>query len=456
MPFKKDFMWGAATAAYQIEGAYNADGRGLSVWDVLCEKKGAIKWGNTGNDACDHYNRMKSDVALMKELGLKAYRFSISWPRVIPDGTGKVSEKGLDFYERLVDELLANGIMPMATLFHWDLPHMAFLKGGWLNRESADWFADYTKVVVDRLSDRVNYWITKNEPQCYVGLGHLSGIHAPGLKMSMRDVLQIAHNALLAHGKSVQAIRESSKTKAVIGFAPVGVVGMPATSDPGDIEAARLRTFASGVEDVQNNNSMFSNTWFSDPVFMGKYPEDGLKKFEGILPEISQDDMKIISQPIDFYGVNIYSGTYVAKDEENGYKELPYYTGYPRTALKWPLTPECLYWGPKFLYERYKKPIIITENGLSNVDWVHLDGKVHDPQRIDYISRHLRELRRAADDGVDIAGYFTWSFMDNFEWAEGYDERFGLVYVDYRTQQRTPKDSAFWYRDVIESNGEII
>lgn len=450
MGFKKDFVWGAATASYQIEGAAYEDCKGLSVWDMACKIPGFVKFSHTGDVACDHYHRYAEDVALMKELGLQAYRFSISWPRVIPEGTGKVNEKGLDFYEHLVDELLKNDITPYITLFHWDYPYELYKKGGWLKRESPDWFAEYAKVIIDRLSDRVSHWITQNEPQCYIGRGHQDGLHAPGLKLGLREVLQASHNSLLAHGKAVQVIRSSAKKESIIGYAPVGLTYIPRSTSAEDIEAARYATFSI------NEKSVWTNAWWMDPVFLGSYPEDGLKLFEQDMPEIGPDDMKIIAQPIDFFGTNIYNGKTVKANDKAKFEETDRESGFARTAFNWPVTPESLYWGPKFFYERYKKPVVITENGLSNTDWVHLDGKVHDTQRIDFLNRYIREYRRAADDGVDTAGYFCWSLLDNFEWAHGYNERFGLVHVDYATQKRTIKDSGYWYKSVVESNGGIL
>jgi beta-glucosidase len=448
MSFKKDFVWGAATAAYQIEGAAFEDGRGLSVWDTCCKRPGLVKDNNNGNIACDHYHRYKEDIQLMKKLGLKAYRMSISWTRILPDGIGKINEKGLDFYERLVDELLDNGIIPYVTLFHWDYPQELYKKGGWLNPDSSDWFAEYTKVVVERLSDRVKHWMTQNETQCYIGLGHGSGEHAPGLKLDLSDVLLAGHNSLLAHGKAVQTIRKYSKGACEIGYAPVGIVSFPDTQSKEDIEAARKATF--GVSDANTWNS----SWWIDPVYLGSYPEDGLKSFEKWLPKIHAEDMKTIFQPVDFLGLNIYHGSRVRMGQNGKPEMVRKNEGCDQTAFKWQVTPEALYWGPKFFYERYQKPIVITENGLSNVDWVSLDGKVHDPQRIDFLNRYLREYKRAAQDGVDAKGYFCWSLMDNFEWAEGYNERFGLIHVNYQTQKRTIKDSGFWYKNVIETNGE--
>lgn len=447
MGFSEDFVWGAAAASYQIEGAAFEEGKGLSVWDVFTRKEGAIKNNDNGDIACNHYHRYKEDVQIMKEIGLKAYRLSISWPRVIPDGKGRKNEKGLDFYDRLVDELLANGIEPYITLFHWDYPFELYKQGGWLNPASPDWFADYTEIVVQRLSDRVRNWITINEPQVFVNLGHGDGSHAPGVKLSTAELLQIAHNVLIAHGKAVQVIRGNSKQGCQIGLAPSESPAIPVNNIPENIEAARKDTFS------VRKRGLWAVSWWMDPVFAGKYPEDGLEIFEKYLPDIKDEDMKIISQPLDFFGVNIYTGVKVGVDKDGRAVDMKEKDGYPRTAFYWPLTPEALYWGPRFYYERYKKPIIITENGMSSIDWVSLDGQVHDPQRIDFLERYLRELKRAAEEGIDIRGYFHWSIMDNFEWAQGYLERFGLVYVDYGSGERILKDSAYWYRELINTNG---
>ena len=447
MAFSDDFVWGAAAASYQVEGGAYDDGKGLSVWDMLCRQPEAIWEGNTGDVSCDHYHRYKEDAGLMGEIGLKAYRLSICWPRVLPEGTGSVNKKGLDFYDRLVDALLENGVQPWVTLFHWDYPYRLFLRGGWLNPDSSDWFADYTQVIVDKLSDRVTHWMTLNEPQVFIDAGHRAGRHAPGLKLGFREVLTATHNSLLAHGKSAQVIRARAKSSPLIGAAPVGVTKIPASSSRADIDAARARMFSITAKDCN------SNTWFADPMVLGRYPEDGLALFENEMPDIGKDDMKTICQPLDFYGVNIYRGDVISASSSEPVLGAD---GPALTTMNWRITPEALYWGPKFLYERYQLPLVITENGMANMDWVHRDGKVHDPQRIDYLSRYLAELGRVSDDGVPVNGYMYWSIMDNFEWAEGYKQRFGLIYVDYGTGERTLKDSAYWYRDVIASNGASI
>ena len=450
MSFPKDFVWGAAAASYQVEGGAYEDGKGLSVWDIFCRQPGKVREGNTGDISCDHYHRYAEDTGLMGEIGLKAYRLSISWPRVLPDGVGKVNEKGLAFYDRLVDSLLENSVQPWITLFHWDYPYELYKRGGWLNPDSSDWFTEYTGVVVDKLSDRVSHWMTLNEPQVFIDAGHREGRHAPGLELGYTDLLTAAHNSLLAHGKAVQVIRVRARSDAVVGAAPVGATMIPATDDVKDIEAARSKMFS--VRD----KIFMNNTWFSDPMILGRYPVDGLELFGSDIPEFPDSDMNIICQPLDFYGVNIYQGEYVRATPDGG-NEVVTGTDIPMlTTMDWPITPQALYWGPRFLYERYKLPIVVTENGIANMDWVHRDGKVHDLQRIDYLGRHLLELGRAIDDGVGVNGYFVWSIMDNFEWAHGYRQRFGIIYVDYTTGQRIMKDSARWYKEVIATNGESI
>lgn len=450
MAFKKDFAWGVATSAYQIEGAWNEDGKGLSVWDTFTHEPKHVSDNSTGDVACDHYHRYREDVKLMKEMGIRAYRLSICWSRIFPNGTGEVNEKGVKFYSDLFDLLLENDIEPYVTLFHWDYPYELQKKGGWLNDDSVQWFADYAAKVVELYSDRVKYFITFNEPQCFVGLGYYTGGDAPGLKVSRKEILQISHNVLKAHGAAVIAMRANAKQPIKIGYAPTGSSLYPNTETPEDIAAARKKFFS--CPPLTNGNFLWSISWWCDPVFLGHYPEEALEMYKECLPEITEEDMKLISQPIDFYGQNVYNGkaVTVGKDGEPVFVERK--PGFPKTAIQWPITPEALRWGPKFLYERYKVPICITENGMSCHDAVSLDGKVHDPNRIDFLHRYLLELEKATDEGVPVEGYFLWSFMDNFEWISGYAERFGLVYVDFETQERIPKDSAYWYKEWIEKH----
>lgn len=450
MPFAKNFVWGAATSAYQIEGGWDADGRGLSIWDVCCQEGGHVYKDHTGNIACDHYRRFREDVAIMKELGLKAYRFSISWPRLLPEGTGRVNEAGVRFYSELIDALLESGIEPYITLFHWDLPYALYQRGGWMNPEIVGWFGEYARLVAERFSGRVTHFFTLNEPQCFVGLGFLNGEHAPWLQCPLRDTFAMAHNALKAHGQAVRMLRQYARQPLEIGYAPTATGTYPERETPEDIEAARQFFFAL-PEDMRNWT--WNVSWWSDPVLLGHYPEEGLERFAPYLPRITDEDMKLISEPIDVYAQNLYNGKCVRMGQDGRPELVKRGPGFPRTANGWPVTPECLYWAPKFLCERYKKPLYITENGLSCHDVVSLDGKVHDPNRIDFLARYLGQLKRAAG-GIDLRGYFQWSLMDNFEWEKGYSERFGLVYVDYQTQQRILKDSAGWYAEVIRTNGE--
>jgi len=447
--FPNDFVWGAAAAAYQIEGAYNEDGRGLSVWDAFAHRPGQVYNGDTGDTACDHYHRYKDDVALVREIGLRAYRLSLSWSRILPTGVGLPNQAGLGFYDRLIDDLLANDIQPYVTLFHWGFPLALYYRGGWLNRDSADWFAEYTQTVMQTLGDRVRCWMTLNEPAVFTVLGHLTGGHAPGDRLTSADGFRIAHHVLLAHGKASQVIR-AHRPDAQISMAANGRIGIPQTTSEADTAAARAFMFDTTAPQLWHMN------WWTDPVMFGQYPAEGLKTVEALLPAGYEQDLPTIHQKLDYFSLNCYSGTPVRAGENGGFEEIKRYTGAPVTAFHWHITPEMLYWGPKFLYERYQLPILISENGLSNTDWVSLDGKVHDPQRIDYMARHLQQFSRSYQDGTQIAGYLHWSIMDNFEWAEGMKHRFGLIHVDYRDQKRTLKDSAHWYKEVIRTNGGCI
>jgi beta-glucosidase len=459
MSFPKSFIWGVAAAAYQIEGAADKDGKGLSVWDVFCKKPGAVWNGHTGNVACDHYHRYKEDIKIMKQLGVQAYRLSLSWPRLMPHGTGKVNPRGVDFYSRLLDALLAAGITPYVTLFHWDYPYDLFCRGGWLNNDCSDWFADYTRVAVENFSDRVKHWMTLNEPNGFVWAGHQLGIHAPGLTLGPTEQLRIIHNILLSHGKAVQVIRALAPQNSTADFVlSGGGAKIPASNKKVDVEAARRATFS--IKNAKSAGSFnVGEYWWLDPVYLGRYPQDGLTAFAPYLPEIKPGDMKIISQPLDHFCVNIYKGEKVRINAQGQTEPAPLPVGAPLVSadkvFMWPLTPEALYWGPKFYYERYKKPIMITENGMGSVnDWVSKDGRVHDAPRVDFLHRYLSELKRACADGVHVRAYFQWSILDNFEWSAGYKERYGLVYVNYETQERILKDSAHWYKDVIKTHGK--
>ena len=452
--FPKNFVWGAATASYQIEGGWDLDGKGPSIWDEFTHTPGKIKNGDTGNVACDHVHRYREDVALMKQMGLKAYRLSVSWPRVLPEGVGAANEKGLQFYSDLVDELLANGIEPYVTLYHWDLPLRLQEQGGWINRDSAKWFADYTEIVAQKLGDRVKHFCTFNETSVFTK-GLINGNHAPGLKMTPNYYIKAYHNTLRAHGRAVQVLRRVVPD-AEVGIAPSVLPFVPKTE--ADIEACRQMTF-SGKRKVNGNENppidefLNAQSMLLDPIMFGTYPEDGLSLIGPYLPDNWQADMELIRQPIDFIAFNVYKGRVAVDDGAGGIRLIPPEPGYARTAFDWVVTPECIYWMSRFLWERYHMPMYVSENGIATHDWVSLDGKVHDPNRIDYLNRHLLQLEKAMDEGVDIRGYFQWSLMDNFEWAYGFYERFGLIFVDYTTQKRTLKDSAMWYRKVIETNG---
>jgi beta-glucosidase len=449
-------MWGAATAAYQVEGAATEDGKGPSVWDVFCKKPGAVFEGHTGDVACDHYHRYKEDVALMKKLGVKSYRFSISWPRVLPEGTGSPNPKGFDFYNRLLDELQKAGIAPLCTLFHWDFPQALHKRGGWLNRDVAGWFGDYVALVADKLGDRIKVWVTQNEPQCFIGLGLRDGAHAPGDKLKDSDYLTAAHNGMRAHARAVQALRARVKNAkdTKIGYVLAAQVTQPASEKPEDIEAANWAIFA-----VRERNE-WNNSWWTDPVLLGRYPDDGVRLYGKDMPAFKASDLDEMKQPIDFLGLNIYKAdTWRRGPASSGGRpeqvNLP--PGYPRSGVDWQhISPAALYWGPRFFHHRYGLPMSITENGLSTRDQLFLDGGVHDPQRIDYMRRALLELARALKEGLPVTGYYAWSLLDNFEWADGYKQRFGLVYVDYQTQRRIPKDSFAWYRQVIASGGKSL
>lgn len=453
MEFKRNFLWGTATAAYQIEGAALEEGRGASVWDRFSHTPGKVFEGHTGDVGCDHYHHMEEDVQLMARLGIPNYRFSLSWSRILPEGTGKINQKGIDFYHRLIDTLLKYDIRPFMTLFHWDYPAALQSRGAWENPESVHWFTEYAALCAKRFGDRVKDFIPFNEPQCFIGLGNVNGVHAPGLRVPISSSIPMAHHVLCANGAAMKTI-QSIVPDARMAYAPCGNPMIPASDSQADIEAAR-KAYFSMCDDA--DNWAWNVVWWSDPVLLGRYPEDGLRLYEQYLPIHWEKDLPKMQHKLDFYGQNIYQGDRIcAADNTKGFARVKHAIGIAKTGLQWPITPECLYWGPKFLYERYQTPILITENGLSCHDAVSLDGKVHDPNRENYIHRYLRALYRAAEEGADIAGYFYWSFMDNFEWAEGYKERFGLVYVDYSNQERIVKDSAYWYQKVIQSNGRIL
>ncbi len=439
--FPEDFLWGTATSSYQIEGAYNEDGKGLSNWDVFSHKKGRIKDGTTGDIACDHYHRYKEDVKLMKDLGYKAYRFSISWPRILPNGKGNINEKGLDFYKRLVDELVKNDIVPFITLYHWDMPYELEKKGGWYKRDTAFYFADYAKIVVENLKDRVKNWITLNEPIVVYLLAHLFGQHAPGDRKPIKSLI-IPHHLLLSHGLVLKLIRETS-SELKVGITNAFMQTYPATNDEEDILAC-------------DKMKDYTYRLFMDPIYKGKYPESFEKNFVFKLKvgKNYEEDMKLISQKTDFLGVNYYTRLLVRKLSSPFIKFKPIQAKYPGakyTDMGWEVYPQGLYDLLKQIDKDYNKPLIyITENGAAYKDEV-VNGEVNDNERLEYIKEHIISIYKAIKEGVNLKGYFVWSFMDNFEWTEGLSKRFGLIYVDYTTQKRIVKKSGYWYGEVAKT-----
>jgi len=433
--FPRDFVWGAATASYQIEGAATEDGRGESVWDRFCATPGKVRNGDTGAVACDFYHRYRDDIGLMRELGIDVFRFSIAWPRVLPTGRGAVNAKGLDFYDRLVDELLGNGIEPYVTLFHWDTPQALEDEGGWPARGIVDAFEEYVEAVGERLGDRVGNWITHNEPWVVAWVGHGWGHHAPG-RTSDADALATAHHLLVSHGRAVEILRRHSPG-ARVGITLNLDFPYAASDDPEDIAAAR---WVDGLH----------NRWFLDPIFRGEYPSDMLEAFQDLMPPIEDGDLKTISAPIDFLGVNNYTSPLVAADENGGRSRILHRADVDRTDMGWEVVPEGLHDLLVRLHRDYEPPAIyITENGAAWADVRGHDGSVLDPERTSYLAEYIDAAGRAIADGAPLRGYFAWSLLDNFEWAWGYWKRFGLIYVDYATLERVPKGSFYWYRDFI-------
>jgi beta-glucosidase len=431
--FPSDFVWGAATASYQIEGAAQEDGRGESVWDRFCTTPGKVRGGDTGDVACDFYHRYRDDVRLMKELGLDAFRFSIAWPRVMPTGRGAVNEAGLDFYDRLVDELLANGIEPFATLFHWDTPQALEDAGGWPERATAEAFVEYAEVVANRLGDRVRHWITHNEPWVHAWIGHSWGEHAPG-RTSEADAVAAAHHLLLSHGWAVDAIRRTS-SDAQVGITLNLSHAYPASDTPED-EAAAYEVDGAG------------NRWFLDAIYRGSYPADLLERNALVQPHVRDGDLRAIAAPIDFLGINNYFRFIVGAGADG-----PRMVGNPEaqhTDMGWEVYPD----GLRQLLVRVARDyeptaIYVTENGAAFGDVRVHDAHVHDVERTSYLESYIGAVAGAVADGAPVKGYFVWSMLDNFEWAHGYSKRFGIVYIDYPTLERVPKDSFYWYRDLL-------
>jgi beta-glucosidase len=453
--FPDGFVWGAATAAYQIEGAATVDGRGPSIWDTFSHTPGKVADGHTGDDACDHYHRYAGDVGIMKDLGLAAYRFSVSWPRVQPHGSGPVNSAGLDFYDRLVDELLAAGITPYVTLYHWDLPQSLEDLGGWTERDTAYRFAEYAAIVHGRLGDRVGTWTTLNEPWVAAFLGYGSGVHAPG-RTSARDAFRAAHHLLLAHGLSAGVLREAGVRELALTLNLAPVLTPAQVADPAaPLDEADARAV--------NLVDCLLNRQFLDPALRGEYPAEVLDVVarHGGLDHIRDGDLAVISRPVDLLGINYYNPSLVQSGP--GEPANPAFPGTedvrfseidgPRTAMGWPIVPSGLSRLLARLSADYPGVgLIVTENGAAFDDVVE-DGAVHDSARLGYLDGHLRACHAALAAGADLRGYLVWSLLDNFEWAEGYHRRFGIVHVDYVTQRRLPKDSALWYRDVIRANG---
>ena len=445
--FPQGFIWGTATASYQIEGAVKEDGRGPSIWDTFSHTPGKVANNATGDIANNHYHLYKTDVQLMKALGAKAYRFSIAWPRVFPNGDGPPNAKGLDFYNRLVDELLANGIQPYATLYHWDLPQSLQDRfGGWEGRETSQAFADYAGYVAARLTDRVKHIFTINEFGAFIEVGYRWGIHAPGLKLAGARLNQTRHHAVLGHGLAVQAIRASAKSGTKVGLAENITIPVPVIETPAHIAAAERA--------MREMNAQYLTV-----IMEGKYTDWYLKSAGADAPRFTADDLKAISSPLDFVGVNIYTGQFVKADESSptGYKHLSLPKSFPHASSFWLfIMPDSLYWGPRHVAKLWGvKELYITENGCSAADDLADDGRVYDTDRVTYLRSYLTQLRRATAENVPVRGYFLWSLMDNFEWADGYTNRFGIHYVDYATQKRTPKLSADFYREVIARNAIV-
>lgn len=483
--FPEDFLWGAATSAYQIEGATQEGGRQPSVWDTFSATRGRVLNGDTGAVACDHYHRYQDDVALMAQLGIKHYRFSIAWPRIVPEGRGTVNEEGVDFYKRLVDCLLEHGITPHATLYHWDTPQaLEDLYGTWQSREIASDFADYVTAVVSRLGDRITHWMTLNEIPCFTHLSYavekdvrLKNILNQGLQLttgllgksrrlpaklkqpyhqpphaasqlvpSLKQVWQTSHHALLAHGLGCQAIRAASPVPCSVALVDNTAVTVPINESSVNIEAAQKAFHLCG----QNGGIIF-------PALTGEYSPLLLEQLGDNAPEINDGDLEIIHQPLDAFGFNIYSGSYVrAADNEQGFELLGFPRGYPKMHMPWlRIVPESLYWGIRHISETLgcrDLPVLITENGCAAQDEINVKGEVIDSDRIVYLRQHLKAAHRAVSEGYPLKGYFLWSLLDNFEWAWGYDRRFGIIYVDFPTQKRIPKESFAWYQECIRSN----
>jgi len=437
--FPESFLWGSATASYQVEGAVHEDGRGATIWDTFSHTPGKTHNGDTGDVADDFYHLYPHDIQLMKEMGLRSFRFSVAWSRIFPSGKGAPNAKGLDFYKRLVDGLLEAGIQPFCTLYHWDLPQALQDKGGWENRDTAKAFADYAGYTAGKLSDKVTQFMTMNEMRSFVELGYKTGVHAPGLRLDAKRVAQLNHYVALAHGMAVQSIRAQTKPGTKVGIADNVEVTVPVYEAKEHIEAARKA--------IREQNASYLTV-----LEEGKYTDLYLKRLGADAPKFTAEEMEIIRSPMDFVGLNVYTATYVrASDSEQGYEVVRAPESFPHMASPWlTVGPEALYWGPKLVSEVWGvKTMYITENGASSDDVIAADGHVYDTDRTMYLRNYLTQLQRAVSEGVPVRGYFLWSLLDNYEWADGYEKRFGIVYVDFATEKRTPKLSAAFYKQLI-------
>lgn len=438
--FPADFLWGSATASYQVEGAAHEDGRGATIWDTFSHTPGKTHNGDTGDVADDFFHLYRRDVQMMKEMGLRTFRFSVAWSRIFPSGSGTPNSKGMDFYHRLTDALLEANIQPYCTLYHWDLPQALQDKGGWENRDTAKAFADYAGYTAGKLSDKIKHFMTMNEMKSFVELGYQQGTHAPGLRLDARRVAQLNHYVVLAHGMAVQSIRAQARPGTKVGIADNVEVTVPAYESKENLEAAHKA--------LREQNAQYLTV-----LLEGKYTDLYLKRLGPDAPHFTAEEMDIIHSPMDFVGLNIYTPTYVrADDSEKGYAVIPAPGSFPHMASPWlTVGPEALYWGPKLVSEVWKvKELYITENGASSDDKVAPDGQIYDTDRTMYLRNYLTQLQRAVHEGIPVRGYFLWSLLDNYEWADGYEKRFGIVYVDFVTQKRTPKLSAAFYKQVIE------
>jgi beta-glucosidase len=452
--FPDGFLWGSATASYQVEGAVHEDGRGVSIWDTFSHTPGKTHDGDTGDVADDYYHRYKEDISLMRDLGLKTCRFSIAWSRIFPNGTGAPNPKGVDFYDRMVDELLAQGIQPYCTLYHWDLPQALEDKGGWQNRDTAVAFADYAGYTAGHLSDRVKHFMTMNEIRTFTELGYRDGSHAPGVKVDAAQFAQVCHYAVLGHGLAVQAIRAKAKSGTQVGLADNVTPAVPVIENAENIAAAE--------KGIREMNAMYLTV-----IEEGKYTEGYLRRLGKNAPKFTTEELQIIGSKLDFTGINIYQPTWVRapldSEKQNapassyipdGFTIVEMPSSYPHMFSSWlTIGPEALYWGPKLVNKLWEKnAIYITENGASSADVVATDGHVWDTDRVMYLRNYLTQLQRAVADGVPVKGYFLWSLLDNYEWADGYEKRFGITYVDFKTQKRTPKLSSYLYKEIIKRN----